>query len=57
MLSASLFDRAAQRIVFRGGAFPLCAGGGAILFTIFAAFYYWFPKMSGRVMNETLGRW
>ena len=30
---------------------------GAILFTIFAAFYYWFPKMSGRMMSETLGKW
>ena len=24
---------------------------------IFAGFYYWFPKMSGRMMNETLGKW
>jgi cytochrome c oxidase subunit 1 len=30
---------------------------GAILFTIFGAFYYWFPKMSGRMYNETLARW
>jgi cytochrome c oxidase subunit I len=29
---------------------------GAILFAIFAAFYYWFPKMSGRLYNETLGK-
>ena len=29
---------------------------GAILFTIFAAFYYWFPKMSGRFYNEKLGK-
>jgi cytochrome c oxidase subunit 1 len=29
---------------------------GAILFGIFAAFYYWFPKMSGRLCNETLGK-
>src|SRR5271157_4937488 len=29
---------------------------GAILFTIFAAFYYWFPKMSGRLYNEKLGK-
>jgi cytochrome c oxidase subunit I len=30
---------------------------GAILFTIFGAFYYWFPKMSGRKYNETLAKW
>jgi cytochrome c oxidase subunit 1 len=30
---------------------------GAILFTLFAAFYYWFPKMSGRMMDERLGKW
>jgi len=29
---------------------------GAILFTIFGAFYYWFPKMSGRLYNEKLGK-
>jgi cytochrome c oxidase subunit 1 len=30
---------------------------GAILFTIFAAFYYWFPKMTGHMMSERLGKW
>ncbi len=29
---------------------------GAILFTLFGAFYYWFPKMSGRMYNEPLAR-
>src|SRR3979490_1651750 len=29
---------------------------GGILFTIFGAFYYWFPKISGRMYNETLAR-
>jgi cytochrome c oxidase subunit 1 len=29
---------------------------GAILFAIFAAFYYWFPKMSGKMFSETLGK-
>jgi cytochrome c oxidase subunit 1 len=29
---------------------------GGILFTIFGAFYYWFPKVSGRMYNETLAR-
>ena len=30
---------------------------GAILFMIFAAFYYWYPKITGRMLNETLGKW
>ena len=29
--------------------------GGAV-FTIFAGLYYWFPKMSGRMLDERLGR-
>ena len=30
--------------------------GGVTLMATFAALYYWFPKMFGRMMNETLGR-
>jgi cytochrome c oxidase subunit 1 len=30
---------------------------GAILFNIFAALYYWFPKATGRMLSERLGRW
>jgi cytochrome c oxidase subunit 1 len=30
---------------------------GAILFMIFAAFYYWYPKVTGRMMSERLGKW
>jgi cytochrome c oxidase subunit I len=29
---------------------------GGILFALFAGFYYWFPKMSGRMLSERLGR-
>jgi len=29
---------------------------GGILFTVFGAFYYWFPKVTGRMYNEALGR-
>jgi cytochrome c oxidase subunit 1 len=29
---------------------------GGILFATFGAFYYWFPKMSGKMYNETLGK-
>src|SRR3954454_736333 len=30
--------------------------GGAV-FPLFGAFYYWFPKWTGRMLNESLGRW
>ena len=30
---------------------------GAIVFMVFAAFYYWYPKMTGRMLSETLGKW
>jgi cytochrome c oxidase subunit 1 len=29
---------------------------GGSVFGVFAAFYYWFPKMTGRYLNETLGK-
>jgi cytochrome c oxidase subunit I+III len=30
--------------------------GGAV-FPLFGAFYYWYPKIKGRLMSEHLGRW
>jgi cytochrome c oxidase subunit I+III len=30
--------------------------GGAV-FPLFGAFYYWFPKFSGRMLSERLGKW
>jgi cytochrome c oxidase subunit 1 len=30
--------------------------GGSVM-TIFAGVYYWFPKMTGRMLNKTLGEW
>jgi cytochrome c oxidase subunit I len=30
---------------------------GGILFCIFGAFYYWFPKFSGKMYDEALGKW
>jgi cytochrome c oxidase subunit 1 len=29
---------------------------GAILFALFGAFYYWFPKMSGKIYNESFAK-
>jgi cytochrome c oxidase subunit 1 len=30
---------------------------GVIVFGVFAAIYYWYPKVTGRLLSETLGRW
>jgi cytochrome c oxidase subunit 1 len=30
---------------------------GGSVFTIFAGLYYWFPKITGRMLNETMGEW
>jgi len=30
---------------------------GGILFALFAAFYYWYPKVTGRLLSERLGKW
>jgi cytochrome c oxidase subunit 1 len=30
---------------------------GGILFATFAAFYYWYPKVVGRMLNEKLAKW
>ena len=56
MLSASPFDWQLSASYFVVAHFHYVLVG-AILFMIFAAFYYWFPKMSGRMLDETLGKW
>src|SRR5713101_7549346 len=30
---------------------------GAIVTALFGAFYYWYPKVTGRMMNDVLGKW
>src|SRR5438477_8865993 len=30
---------------------------GSLIFTVFGAIYYWFPKVTGRLLSERLGRW
>src|SRR5260370_6928234 len=30
---------------------------GGSVFTIFAGIYYWFPKITGRLLSRTLGEW
>ena len=44
------------RHLFCRRALPLCAYRRRS-FPMFAGIYYWFPKMTGRMANETLGKW
>ncbi len=30
---------------------------GTVVFAMFAGFYFWWPKMTGKMLNETLGKW
>ncbi len=30
---------------------------GTVVFAMFAGFYFWWPKFTGRTLNETIGRW
>ena len=30
---------------------------GGLIFAVFGCLFYWFPKITGRFMNETLGKW
>src|ERR1700720_2561523 len=55
MLSVAPFDWQLANSYFVVAHFHYVIVGG-ILFAIFGAFYYWFPKMSGRMYNETLGK-
>ena len=55
MLSAAPFDWQLGNSYFVVAHFHYVIVGG-ILFTVFAAFYYWFPKMTGKMCNETLGK-
>ena len=55
MLSAAPFNWQLSASYFVVAHFHYVIVGG-ILFALFGAFYYWFPKMSGRMYNETFGR-
>ncbi len=30
---------------------------GTVVFAMFAGFYFWWPKFTGKMLNETLGKW
>jgi len=56
MLATAPFDWQLNDSYFVVGHFHYMLVG-AIIFTVFAAFYYWYPKFTGRMMDERLGKW
>ena len=56
MMAASPFDWQLSLSYFVVAHFHYVIVGG-ILFALFAAFYYWYPKMTGRMLSERLGKW
>jgi cytochrome c oxidase subunit I len=56
MLAAPPFDWQLSDSYFVVAHFHYVLIGG-LLFTVFAALYYWFPKATGKMLSETLGRW
>src|SRR5215813_4715712 len=55
MLSAAPFDWQLGNSYFVVAHFHYVIVGG-ILFALFAAFYYWYPKFTGRMLSERLGK-
>ena len=55
MLASAPFDWQLSLSYFVVAHFHYVIVGG-ILFAVFAAFYYWYPKMTGRMLNEPLGK-
>jgi cytochrome c oxidase subunit 1 len=55
MMAAAPFDWQLGLSYFVVAHFHYVIVGG-ILFALFAAFYYWYPKVTGRLMSERLGK-
>jgi cytochrome c oxidase subunit 1 len=55
MLSVAPFDWQLGNSYFVVAHFHYVIVGG-ILFALFAAFYYWYPKMTGKMYSEPLGK-
>ncbi len=56
MTAAVPFDLQAHDSYFVVGHLHYVLIGG-VVFPIFAGVYYWFPKFTGKMMSERLGRW
>ena len=55
MLAAAPFDWQLSLSYFVVAHFHYVIVGG-ILFAVFGAFYYWYPKITGRMLRESLGK-
>ena len=56
MLASAPFDWQLSDSYFVVAHFHYVLIGG-LVFTIFAAIYYWFPKVTGKLLSERLGKW
>jgi cytochrome c oxidase subunit I+III len=56
MLASVPIDRQVHDTFFVVAHFHYVLIGGAV-FPLFGAIYYWFPKWTGRMLDERLGRW
>ncbi|HEY1777618.1 MAG TPA: cytochrome c oxidase subunit I [Solirubrobacteraceae bacterium] len=56
MLAMVPFDLHVSKTYFIVAHIHYVLFGGSV-FTIFAGVYYWFPKMTGRMYDERLGKW
>jgi cytochrome c oxidase subunit 1 len=56
MMAAAPFDWQLTDSYFVVAHFHYVLLGG-LLFTLFGAIYYWFPKATGKMLSETLGKW
>jgi heme/copper-type cytochrome/quinol oxidase subunit 1 len=56
MVASVPFDTQVHDTYFVVGHFHYVLVGGAV-FPLLGAIYYWFPKLTGRMMSETVGRW
>src|ERR1051325_11339356 len=56
MMSVAPFDWQLTDSYFVVAHFHYVLVGG-LLFTYFGAIYYWFPKATGKMLSEKLGKW
>jgi cytochrome c oxidase subunit I+III len=56
MVASTPFDWQAHDTFFVVAHFHYVLVGG-VVFPLFASIYYWFPKVSGKMLGEGLGKW